>query len=138
MQISARITIAEDELQESFVTAPGPGGQHVNRSATATLLRFDLNANTTLPEDVKQRLRALAANRISSDGVLLIQAHRYRSQHQNRQDARLRLIALIQRALKPPKQRRATRPTLASKQRRVTTKKQRGQTKQNRQKPTAD
>jgi ribosome-associated protein len=129
LSITPNLAIDEGEIQESFIRASGPGGQNVNKVATAVQLRFDI-LHSSLPEDVRARLLKHAANRISSDGVLVIEARRYRTQEQNRDDARQRLIALIQQALEPPKPRRATQPSRAAKVRRLENKKQHSQTKQ--------
>ncbi|WP_349360587.1 alternative ribosome rescue aminoacyl-tRNA hydrolase ArfB [Stappia sp.] len=129
------ITIPARELSEEFIRASGPGGQNVNKVSSAVQLRFHLAANETLPEDVKARLARLAGQRLTRDGDILIQADRFRSQERNREDARERLVALVERALERPKPRRPTRPTRGSKERRLASKKQRGQTKKLRGRP---
>jgi ribosome-associated protein len=129
MQISPTLTIPDSELTIDFVRASGPGGQNVNKVATAVQLRFDVRNSLSLTEEVKARLVKLAGAKMTGDGVLLIEAKRYRTQEQNRADAELRLVALIQKALVPPKRRRPTRPTMASKARRVENKKRRGEIK---------
>lgn len=129
MFISPKVLIDEKELSESFIRASGPGGQNVNKVATAVQLRFDVAHSVSLPEPVRERVMRLAANRISSEGVLTIEAQRYRTQQENREDARARLAALVQRALHPPKPRRATKPTRASKERRMDSKRKRGSIK---------
>ncbi len=128
--ITPELAIAESELEENFVRASGPGGQNVNKLATAVQLRFDLERSASLPAAVRERLRRLAASRVTADGVLIIDARRFRTQEQNRRDARERLTALVQRALHPPRPRRPTRPTRAAKQRRLEAKRRRGVQKQ--------
>ena len=126
IRINGRVTLAEDELEETFVRSPGPGGQNVNKVASAVQLRFDVARSPSLPEDVRARLGRLAGRRLTADGVLVIEAHRYRSQPMNREDARERLFELIRRASTPPKPRRATKPSAASQRRRIEEKKRRG------------
>lgn len=129
LRISHDVTIPAAQLQESFIRAPGPGGQHVNKSSTAVQLRFDAAACAALSDDVKQRLLSLAGARASEAGVIIIDASQHRSQRRNREDARRRLAELIARALHRPKRRKKTRPTAASKQRRLETKRRSGQKK---------
>lgn len=131
------IWIDEAELNFSFVRASGPGGQNVNKVATAVQLRFDAAASPSLPGDVRTRLIALAGRRVSDAGVIIIDARRYRTQDQNRRDAVERLLALIATAAEPPKHRRPTRPTLASRRRRVDEKRKRSETKRMRR-PSGD
>jgi ribosome-associated protein len=114
------------------VRAPGPGGQNVNKLATAVQLRFDVARSPSLPEDVRARLSRLAGRRLTGDGVLIIEAHRFRTQNRNREDARTRLFELIRAASIAPKVRRSTKPTAASRERRLQEKKVRGAVKRGR------
>ena len=132
IRINDSIILDQRDLDERFVRASGPGGQNVNKVATAVQLRFDIAASPSLPPYVRERLRVLAGRRVSRDGVLVITAHRFRSQDQNRRDAIERLVALIQQAAAPRKTRRATRPTRASRQRRLESKRRRGEIKRGR------
>ena len=129
IRITPTIALSERELEERFIRAAGPGGQNVNKVATAVQLRFDVEHSPSLPEAVRSRLHRLAGRRMTVDGVLVIEARRYRTQERNRQDALDRLVALIQKAAQPPKPRKPTRPTLASKRRRLERKRQRAETK---------
>jgi len=135
LKITATISLAEDELTERFIRAPGPGGQNVNKVETAVQLRFDAANSPNLPRAVYLRLRPLAGRRMTRDGVLVITANRFRSQERNREDARDRLAALIRQAAVPPRRRRPTRPGKAAKQRRLDAKKQRGAVKKTRGRP---
>jgi ribosome-associated protein len=129
IRINGRVTLAEDELEETFVRSPGPGGQNVNKVASAVQLRFDVARSPSLPEDRRARLVRLAGRRMTADGVLVIEAHRYRSQPMNREDARERLFELIRQACKAPKPRVATKPSAAAQRRRMAEKKRRGAVK---------
>jgi len=128
LTVTPAISIPESELDERFVRASGPGGQNVNKVATAVELRFDIRAST-LPEDVRARLVALAGRRVSDEGVLLIDSRTHRTQAQNRTEARARLAELVRRAASPPRPRRRTRPTAASRRRRQEDKTRRGRLK---------
>ena len=130
--INQNISIDEKEIQESFVRAPGPGGQNVNKVATAVQLRFDVRNSPSLPFEVRERLIRLAGRRMNQAGVLLIQANRYRLQDKNRQDARDRLIELVRRAAVPPTVRRKTRPSRTAKLRRLEAKRRTSANKQGR------
>ena len=129
IRVNAQIELDEREIQEDFVRASGPGGQNVNKVSTAVQLRFDVAHSPSLSEYVRARLIKLAGRRLTQDGVLIIEAERYRSQRCNRDDALERLIALINEACEVNKPRRPTRPTLASQKRRLDSKQRRGDTK---------
>ncbi len=129
IEISPTIRIDEDEFQFDFIRSTGPGGQNVNKVATAVQLRWDVRATTALPPDVKERLVRLAGSRITGEGVLIIEARRYRTQEQNRFDAVQRLVALVRKALEAPKPRRKTRPSVTASAARVGAKRQRGELK---------
>jgi ribosome-associated protein len=125
IRITNHIAIDEREIEESFVRASGPGGQNVNKLATAVQLRFDVRHSPSLPDDVRARLERLAGSRLTRDGVLVIAAQRHRTQARNRQDALDRLVELIREAAITPVKRRPTRPTRASRERRIEGKKRR-------------
>jgi len=133
LTITPSLSLDESELHETFVRSAGPGGQNVNKVATAVQLRFDVRNSPSLNDEVRKRLIALAGKRLSTEGVLLIEARRFRTQEQNREDARTRLAALVRQATVPPKARRPTRPSRASKERRIESKQRRSQTKRLRQ-----
>jgi ribosome-associated protein len=129
IRISRTIELDPVEIREKFIRSSGPGGQNVNKVATAVQLRFNVRNSPSLPEDVRLRLLRLGGKRINQRGVLIIDARRYRTRQRNRQDALDRLIDLIRRAASKPKLRRKTKPTLASKERRLDSKKRRGRLK---------
>jgi ribosome-associated protein len=129
LQVTPKISIPRSELTINFVRASGPGGQNVNKVATAVQLRFNIRTTSSLSEEIKSRLGKLAGHKMTKDGELVIEAKRHRLREQNRVDAEQRLVSLIQKALLKPKKRRPTHPTLASQVKRVETKKLRGKTK---------
>ncbi|HWP46533.1 MAG TPA: alternative ribosome rescue aminoacyl-tRNA hydrolase ArfB [Candidatus Limnocylindrales bacterium] len=132
IQITPSLAIDESEIQEDFIRTSGPGGQNVNKVATGVQLRFDVVNSPSLPEDVRKRLIHLAGRRITKEGILRIDARRFRTQEQNRRDALDRLIELIRKASEEPKPRRKTKPSPASKEHRLKTKRHRSETKRRR------
>lgn len=130
--VSPNITLQENELRFDFLRSAGPGGQNVNKVATAVQLRFDLHNSTSLPLEVKDRLTKIAGKRINQDGWLIIEAKRYRTQEGNRQDAVNRLVKLIQKAMEKPTERKPTKPSKAAKDKRLEEKKRRSEIKRSR------
>jgi ribosome-associated protein len=129
IRITDSIALDDGEIDESFVRSAGPGGQNVNKLATAVQLRFDVRQSPSLPPEVRTRLERLAGRRLTTEGVLVITAQRHRTQDRNREDARERLIELIRRAAVPPVPRRPTKPTHASRKRRLESKQRRAKIK---------
>jgi ribosome-associated protein len=139
IEVTPSISLMDDEVQARFVRASGPGGQHVNKTSTAVELRFDVRASPSLPEGVRARLYRLAGSRLTQDGVLIVVAQSHRSQEMNRQDALDRLLTLIRKAAEPPPPpRKKTKPTYASKLRRLEGKTKRSTVKSMRGRPKGD
>ena len=138
LKITPSISISRNELSFQFIHASGPGGQNVNKVATVAVLHFDVNNSLSLSGEIKTRLVKIAGKKVTRNGILIIEAKRYRSQDRNRADAEKRLVALIQKAVKRPQERRTTEPTYSSQQKRVMTKKKRSAIKRQRQKAGED
>ena len=138
MRITPSLIIDEKEIKEQFIRSSGPGGQNVNKVATAVQLRFNIRQNSSLPDDIRDRLTRLAGNRITEEGDLIIEARRYRTQERNRQDARERLAKMVRKATIKPKIRRKTKPSASSIKRRLEEKQHRGKLKQLRRQPGYD
>ena len=138
IRVTAGLAIDPAEIEESFVRAAGPGGQHVNTTSTAVQLRFDVRRSPSLPGDVRRRLERLAGSRLTRDGVLVLQAQGHRSQKRNREEALARLVELVRAAARPPTPRKKTRPPKASKRRRLDDKKKHGAVKSLRARPAHD
>lgn len=134
IRITETILLPEDEIGERFIRSSGPGGQNVNKVATAVQLRFDIRHSPSLTDEVRERLIRLAGRRMTGEGVLIIEARRFRTRERNREDARERLAGLIRKAAEPARFRRETRPTRKSRERRLECKHQRGRVKQSRKK----
>lgn len=136
LRITDSLSLPDGEIEETFIQASGPGGQKVNKTASAVQLRFDVGRSTSLDDAVRRRLIKLAGRRMTADGVLVIKAQRFRSQERNREDARSRLVALIIKALAPPRPRKATKPSGAAKAERREQKRRRGALKRLRGAPS--
>lgn len=137
IRVTETIVLPESEIRERFIRSPGPGGQNVNKVATAVQLRFDVRNSPSLPDAVRERLVRSAGKRMTGEGVLVIEARRFRTRERNREDARDRLAGLIRGAAAPARSRRKTRPTGESRERRLEAKHHRGRIKRSRKKVTA-
>lgn len=138
MRINNQIQIPESEISEVFIRSGGPGGQNINKVATAVQLKINIDSCLSIPDHVKMRIKRLAGKRLSTDGILRIEANRFRTQERNREDARLRLMELFHKALVAPKKRIRTHPSYSARQERINHKKKRGQTKAFRKKVTPE
>ena len=138
LQITPTIAIDDSELEERFIRSSGPGGQNVNKVATAVQLRFDVGRSRSIDAEVRERLTAIAGSRMTADGVLVIDSRAFRTQAQNREAARERLVEMVRKAAVRPKRRRKTRPSGASKLERLDTKRRRANTKQGRRDVAGD
>jgi ribosome-associated protein len=138
IRITPAIGLEESDLEERFIRAPGPGGQNVNKVATAVQLRLDVERSPSLPAQVKRRLVHMAGRRMSKEGVLTIEAHRFRTRERNRADAQERLVELIRKAAHQPKARKRTKPSRVSEERRLESKRRRAHTKRLRGAPLGD
>jgi ribosome-associated protein len=138
MDITATLQIPDEELQFTFARSGGPGGQNVNKVASKAVLHWNLAANATLPPDVKERLRARHANRVTAEGELVLQGQRYRDQGRNVEDCRTKLREMVLEVLRPPRPRKATKPSRGSRERRLTTKRQQAERKARRRKPSLE
>jgi ribosome-associated protein len=138
IEVTEEISIADDEIHLDYVRASGPGGQKVNKTSTAVQLRFDVRNSPSLSDVVRDRLIQIGGKRVTDDGVLIIEASRFRSQEENRQDAISRLVELVRDAAQPPKERKGTRPTTSSKRKRLQEKKKRSEKKRLRKRVDLD